>query len=66
MKAPTNKTELMKFILETMTWVRGNPHAVKQAKEVNNSAGKAIALVKLELECAALRKEKPNIAFLRG
>jgi hypothetical protein len=34
------------------------------ATEMNNSAGKIINTVKLELEYAALRKEKPSIPFL--
>lgn len=35
-------------------------------KEMNNSAGKIMQSVKLELEYASLRKEKPDIAFLRA
>lgn len=34
------------------------------AKELNNSAGKIINSVKVELEYAALRKAKPEIVFL--
>jgi hypothetical protein len=35
------------------------------AKELNNTAGKIIASVKLELEYFALRKEPPDIPFIR-
>lgn len=37
---------------------------VKVAAEMNNTTGKVINSVKLELEYATLRKEKPNISFL--
>lgn len=40
------------------------PHNV--AKELNNSAGKIMQSVKLELDYASLRKEKPEIEFLKG
>lgn len=36
------------------------------AKELVNTAGKIIKSVKLELEYAALRKERPVIEFLGG
>lgn len=38
---------------------------VKKAKEMNNAAGKIINSVKAELEYAELRKEKPEIGFLK-
>jgi hypothetical protein len=37
---------------------------VKQAAEMNNSAGKIIQSLKVELDYAALRQEKPSIKFL--
>jgi hypothetical protein len=36
----------------------------KDAAELNNSAGKIISSLKVELDYYALRKEKPNIKFL--
>jgi hypothetical protein len=33
-------------------------------KELNNAAGKIINTIKVELEYASLRKEKPQIRFL--
>ena len=36
----------------------------KQAKEMNNAAGKIINSLKVQLEYAHLRKESPNIDFL--
>jgi hypothetical protein len=36
------------------------------ASELNNSAGKIINSVKIELEYYALRKEKPEIEFLKN
>lgn len=35
------------------------------ATEMNNAAGKMIATAKLQLEHAALRKEKPDVEWLR-
>ena len=39
---------------------------VKAATEMNNSAGKMINTVKVQLEYAALRKETPKISFMKG
>lgn len=36
------------------------------AAELNNSAGKIISSLKVELDYYALRKEKPSIPFLGG
>ena len=38
--------------------------SAKDAKELNNSAGKIINSLKVELEYYALRKEKPDIEFM--
>ena len=37
---------------------------IKAAAEMNNTAGKIINSLKVELEYAALRKESPSISFL--
>lgn len=37
----------------------------KQAAEMNNTAGKMIQSVKVQLDYYALRKETPDIAFLK-
>jgi len=36
----------------------------KNAKEINNTAGKIMNSVKLEMEYAKFRKEAPNIEFM--
>lgn len=38
----------------------------KVSKELNNTAGKIINTARAQLEYYALRKEKPQIAFLSG
>lgn len=38
---------------------------VKVAAEMNNTAGKIIHAQRVQLEYAALRKEQPDIAFMR-
>lgn len=38
----------------------------KDAAELNNSAGKIISSLKVELEYYALRDEKPQIPFIDG
>ena len=43
----------------------GNIEA-KNAKEINNAAGKIINSLKVELEYAALRNELPDIEFLNA
>jgi hypothetical protein len=44
--------------------LKADPKRVIQVGELANTAGKIIASVKLELEYAALRKDRPTIAFL--
>jgi len=36
----------------------------REAKEINNTAGKLISTVKVQLDYAGLRGEKPEIDFL--
>jgi hypothetical protein len=38
---------------------------VKTAAEMNNTAGKIIHTQRVQLEYAALRKEQPDIAFMK-
>lgn len=38
---------------------------VKTAAEMNNTAGKIIHTQRVQLEYAALRKEEPDIAFMK-
>ena len=38
---------------------------VKTAAEMNNTAGKIIHAQRVQLEYAALRKEEPDIAFMK-
>ena len=44
--------------------LKADPKRVVQVGELANTAGKIISSVKLELEYAALRKDRPQIAFL--
>lgn len=44
--------------------LKTNSIDVKNASEMNNAAGKIINTVKIQLDYAAQRKEKPNISFL--
>jgi hypothetical protein len=39
---------------------------LKKASEMNNTAGKIISIAKVQLAYAALRGDKPDIAFLQA
>ncbi len=64
MPKPTTVKELRDDLLECYQMLKQDPKRVVQVGELANTAGKIINTVKLELEYAALRKEKPQIAFL--
>lgn len=44
--------------------LRANKIGVLEAKEINNTAGKIIGTIKVELEYAKLKKVEPDIKFL--
>lgn len=59
-----NLTQLRDELTATFKNLKDGSLDVAQAAEMNNTAGKIISTVKVELEYAALRKEAPTIAFL--
>lgn len=61
---PKNIVELREFTLDVLTDLRNNQIPADKAKECSNAVGKAINTIKVQLEHAALRKEKPAISFL--
>lgn len=65
MQKITNIDELRQDLIGAYEMLRADPKRVIQVGELANTAGKIIGSVKLELEYAALRKEKPEIAFLK-
>lgn len=66
MSKPANITELRDSLLDAYEWVKEDPRRANQVKEMTNAAGKAISTIKMELEYANLRKEKPEIPFLKS
>lgn len=59
-----NIQELRNQLTEVFTALREQTIDVKVAAEMNNTAGKIINSLKVELEYAELRKEAPQIDFL--
>ena len=53
-------------LIEAVDSVKKDPRRVAQVHEISNACGKIINSVKLELEYAALKKEKPSIKFLEA
>lgn len=64
MKTPTNAKELRNNLLDAYSELRSDQISIKAAAEVSNLAGKITGTIKLQLEYAKLRKEKPDIEFL--
>jgi hypothetical protein len=64
-KAPTGITELRNLLSMLIANLDNSLVKVPVAKEMNNTAGKIIGTLKVELEAAALRKEPPDIAYLK-
>lgn len=59
-----NIKEVRKELCDAFNDLRNGGLEVKQASEMSNMAGKIINSLKVEIEYAALRKEKPDIDFL--
>lgn len=59
-----NITELRNELSDLFEDIKCGAIEVKQASEMNNTAGKIINSVKVQLAYSDLRKEKPNIPFL--
>ena len=68
----TNEGSKMKHISELSTelaalyeGLKNGTIEVKVAAEMNNTAGKIIHAQRVQLEYAALRKEEPDIVFMK-
>lgn len=61
-----NSTELRTELVKVFDGLKNGTISPAIAGELNNSVGKIINSVKLDLEYAALRKEKPEIDFLKN
>lgn len=59
-----NINELTQYMLGVVQDIRLGKLDPRAAKELNNAAGKAMGTVRLQLDYAKLRKEKPEIPFL--
>jgi len=57
--------DLRDNIIQTMENLKDGSVDIKIAAELNNSAGKIINTVRTQLEYSKLRKEKPQIDFLK-
>lgn len=66
MSKPENIEALRDQLLEAYEWVKADPRRHIQVKEMSNVAGKVINTLKLQLEYAMLRSERPVIEFLGG
>ena len=66
MAKPKDINELRDQLLDAYGWVKADPRRANQVKEMANTAGKVIGTLKLQLEYAMLRREKPHIQFLGG
>lgn len=64
-KTPTNVTELRQSLSSAFAGLSNDELSIKAATEISNMAGKINATLKSQLEYAKLRKEKPDIPFLK-
>ncbi len=62
----TNVVDMRNELLNVFTELREGTIKLSIAQELNNTAGKILNTVKVELAKAALCGEKPVIAFLGG
>ena len=58
-----NITDVRNQLAEVFAELRAGAISPKVASELNNSAGKIINSLKVELEYYSLRKEQPDIEF---
>lgn len=59
-----NIEDLRNELTRLFSDIKAGSTDIKAAAEMNNTAGKIINSIKVELEYAALRKESPEIKFL--
>ncbi len=64
MSTPSNIEELRTELLNAFAMVKADPRRVNQCKEMSNAAGKVIGTLKIEIEYAQMRGEKPQIDFI--
>lgn len=62
----TTITDIRNDLVNVFNKLRDGTMEAKDAVEINNTAGKIISSVKVQLAYAALRGEQPEIAFLMG
>lgn len=60
----TNINALREDLIDAYESLKADPRRVVQVAELANTAGKIIGSVKIELEYALLKKERPNLPFL--
>lgn len=60
----TNITDIRDSLIEVFDKLRDGDMDLKQAAEINNTAGKIINTAKVQLAYAALRGEAPYVPFL--
>ena len=60
-----NVIELRKELGGILKDLKAGKLSPKTAAQMNNAAGKMLQTVKIQLEYAKDRKEKPSIAFMR-
>ena len=64
MVKPCNITELRDKVLESIVAMDADPRRVPLAKELNNSVGKVVATLRLQVDYACLRGEEPDVPFM--
>jgi hypothetical protein len=65
MSKPKNIAELRDQLCDVFDRVQRDSKFCALAHEASNAAGKIIGTISVELEYAALRKDTPNIDFLK-
>jgi hypothetical protein len=60
----TTITDIRNDLVDVFNKLRAGTMEAKDAVEINNTAGKIIASVKVQLAYAALKGEQPDIPFL--
>jgi|APFre7841882654_1041346.scaffolds.fasta_scaffold03251_7 hypothetical protein len=58
-------TELREDLLKVYADLRSGVMDSRDAKQINNTAGKIIASAKVQIEYSSLRNEKPDIDFIK-
>lgn len=58
-------SELRDELCQMFHRLKAGKASLKEATEMNNSAGKIMQSIKVQLDYARLREEKPDIAFIK-